>query len=192
MHLLKGFPGIFAIMKSSVSYLIVSVFLSLAFAPLTPVQARVVHMYEGDSIELPDDWEFSRGRPNPQAQPGTLFTAVSKDGCGIRIDSTGIAQNKDSFNTDVRAFDKYIEQLLVQSQVDVVSDEDAKLVKIADFKAIEKNYVFTLKGALHKAQVVQFNTNHHLYNAGILAISEKDDEGCLKLGAKILSTVKSK
>ncbi len=179
-------------MKLSASFLISTLFLSASLAVTSHAQARVVHMYEGDSIELPDDWEFSRGSPNPEGQPGTLFTAVSKDGCGIRIDSTGIAQPKDSFNTDVIAFDKYIEQLLSQYQVDIVADEDAKLTKIAEFKAIEKNYVFKLEGGKHRAQVVQFNTNHHLYNAGLIAGSESDEEGCLKLGGEILNTLKSK
>ncbi len=179
-------------MKLSASKFLLTVFLSSGLLFAGPAQARVVHMYEGDSIELPDEWEFSRGRPNPEAQPGTLFTAVSKEGCGIRIDSTGIAQGREKYNTDVKAFDKYIEQLLSQYQVDIVSDEDARLIKIASFPAIEKNYVFRLEGTEHKAQVVQFNSNHHLYNAGILAASQKDEEGCIKLGGEILNTLKSK
>ena len=156
------------------------------------VFAKDVHMYEGDSLEIPDDWQFHRGNPLPQDQIGTLFSAVSVDGCGFRLDSAGVSQTPDKFATGVAQFDDYLGQLFARNGVKITSQDPSREVKLGAFRALEKNYEFEIQGAKRRARMLQFNSNHHLYNAVITSSSLENADECLVQGVSILNTVKSR
>lgn len=162
-----------------------------SFFLLSNVYARTVYLYDGDKLELPDGWEYHRGNPVPSDQPGMLFSAGAKDGCGLRLDSAGLAQKVDEFTTSKEQFDDYITQLFARTSVKIVNNSNAKQTQVAKFRALEKIYEFEQNATVHKAVMLQFNSMHHLYNAGIVALSDGDFDACLEQGRKILETFKS-
>ena len=146
--------------------------------------ARDVHMYEGDSMEIPDDWQFHRGNPLPQDQIGILFSAASSDGCGFRLDSAGISQSPDKFATGVGQFDDYLGQLFARNGVKIISQQPSREIKLGVFRALEKNYEFEIQGEKRRARILQFNSNHHLYNAVITSSSLENANECFEYHEK--------
>ena len=153
---------------------------------------RSVYLFEGDRLDVPDDWEYHRGNPIPPDQPGMLFSAASRDGCGIRMDSAGLSQKAKDFITGVEQFDDYITQLFARSGVKIIKSSRSEQSEIAGFRALEKSYEFEQNGSVHKAKILQFNSEHHLYNAGIVVLSDSNYDECVAQGKKILNSFKSK
>lgn len=151
-------------------------------------QARDIPLFNGDSITVPDDWEFHMGDPLPQNQPGTIFSAGSRRGCGIRVDSAGVSQEESAFITTPAQFDDYLGQLFAHSGVKIQHSAPSKETKVAGFRALEKRYTFELDGVVRQARMLQFNSRSHLYNAGLLSSSQENELECLHESEKILGT----
>lgn len=161
-------------------------FMLLALSPLS--YARDVPLFNGDSISIPDDWEFHMGDPLPQNQPGTIFSAGSKRGCGIRIDSAGVSQEEAAFTTTPAQFDDYLGQLFARGGIKIQHSAPSKITKVSGFRALEKRYTFELEGVVRQARMLQFNSRSHLYNAGLLSSSQENELECLHESEKILGT----
>lgn len=171
------------------SLAIPAILLLLSLVAVT--QAREVPLFHGDSITIPDSWEFHMGDPLPQNQPGTIFTAGSKRGCGLRIDSAGVSQEETAFTTSATQFDDYLDQLFARSDIRIRHSAPSKLEKVAGFRALEKRYSFELQGVVRQARMLQFNSKTHLYNAGLISSSQELELECFNEGEQILSTFKS-
>ncbi|MCI6797534.1 MAG: hypothetical protein MR571_06740, partial [Succinatimonas sp.] len=107
-------------------------------------------------------------------------------------DSAGISQTPEKFATGVVQFDDYLGQLFARNGVKIISQEPSREVKLGTFRALEKNYEFEIQGEKRRARMLQFNSNHHLYNAVITSSSLENADECLVQGVSILNTVKSR
>ncbi len=165
---------------------------AMAAAISNCAQAQEVHLYDGDSITIPDGWKITEpSQELPSQVLSTILIAGSKDGCGLRLDNAG-AQKQEDFKATTAQYDDYLSQLLATAGLKAKSQGSSAETRVAGFRALSKDLALEIQGSEWGARVVQFNSKSRLYSAWVLAPSQAGADKCFEEGAKILGTFKSK